>query len=153
MQYEPGDIVLFDGGPALVIGRDTEDRTYLIEFTGLTGKRKKTVTDRDLDDAPAEWDTSNHLDLAHEVMALRKEVKDREITPVDTGKTVLDEQIEIRVKELVSDALSFCNLVSGAINCYEEGSIKDMMKEMSDKVRRNATRVMAYTDVRDSHRE
>lgn len=153
MQYELGDIVLFDGGPALIIGRDTEDRTYLIEFTGLTGKRKKTVTGRDLDDAPTEWHISNHLDLAHEVMAMRKEVKGYGLAPADTGKTVLDEQIEIRVKELVGDALSFCDLVSGAINCYEDGSIKDMMKEMSDKVRRNATRVMAYTDVRDSHRE
>lgn len=72
MQYDLGDIVLFDGGPALIIGRDTEERTYLIEFTGATGKRNKTVTDRDLDDAPTEWHVSNHLDLVHEVMALRK---------------------------------------------------------------------------------
>jgi hypothetical protein len=76
MQYESGDIVLFDGGPALIIGRDTEERTYLVEFTGLTGKRTKTVTDRDIEDAPREWHISNHLDLVHEVMALRKEVKE-----------------------------------------------------------------------------
>lgn len=144
MQYEVGDMVLFDGGPALIIGRDTEDRTYLVEFTGATGKRKKTVTDRDLDDAPDEWRISNHLDLAHKVMALRIQVK-------DMGE--LDKQIGIATRELAETTLNFCNMVSGAINCYEDGAIKDLMKELSAKVRDAATRVMAYTDVIESRRE
>ncbi len=74
MQYELGDAVLFDGGPAKVIERSTEDRTYLIEFTGATGKRRKTVTEVNLQDAPDSWDILNHDDLVEENAALKARV-------------------------------------------------------------------------------
>lgn len=128
MKFKVGDLVKWDGHDARIGAIMQHPSRYIIEYT------------------VRQCDVSGTITHAY---GRTKNVKEEELTPVETGKSVLDEQIEIRVKELVDDALSFCNLVSGAINCYEEGVIKDMMKEASDKVRRNATRIMAYTDVRD----
>lgn len=129
MKFKVGDLVKWDGHDARIGAIMQHPSRYIIEYTVRQSDISGTIT---------------------HAYGRTKNVKEDELAPAETYKTELDEQIEIRVKELVNDALSFCNLVSGAINCYEEGVIKDMMKEASNKVRRNATRIMAYTDVRDS---
>lgn len=91
MDYEVGDWVVFDGGPAKIIGRSTEERTYLVEFTGLTGKRSKTVTSRDLQDIPSTEEGLSHDDLEIENARLRMEIerlKKEKIVGVDYWRTL-----------------------------------------------------------------
>jgi len=77
MDYEIGEKVWFDGGPAKVIDRDIDERTYQIEFTGLTGRRTKVVTSRDLSAMPTiEELAKENAALREQVKALQSEAKD-----------------------------------------------------------------------------